>query len=257
MPDLYGFADLRDIQRIDRTVRISEHNRARATPQRLQRVVPPRLPLIGIYNDSGQTIPSFGCVLLKGGKGQKSDTGEGPAQGICASVKRPDTYGCQHNALIVDQAWNGSSYGYADKTFGAAQIQPPFIAAYDSGDGTPAFGDMWGPRSGTFLLKKNTGGFYVIGVYDSAKHYALVVPFPMRRVVVKNLTGSDIAKGATNGTVTIMTGTPGAETSSGITLTNVLSRWGAFKNNAIGHAVVIETTQSATPQWEIDNTDTC
>lgn len=251
---IYGFSDINDVRRIDRTVNAYERNRggrpAHATPPRVS-----FYPRIGVYNDSGNTIPPFGLGFFKGAEGQHTDTGEGPAQGKCAKLKQPDAFGCQNNCVVTDEGIDGT--GIANAAFGAAQIYPPFIAAYDNADGTPAFGESWGPRSGTYLLKKNTGGFRVLGVYDATNHYALVWPEPLRRILVKNLTGSDIAKGATNGVVTIMTGTPGAETSTGITISNVLSRWGTFKNNAIGDIVLIETTLSSTPAWEINNTDTC
>lgn len=71
--------------------------------------------------------------------------------------------------------------------------------------------------------------------------------------IVKNLTGSDIAKAGT-GTVTILSGTQGAETTTGVTIT-ALARWGAFKNNAIGRAVVDNTTN--TISFTMDSTDSC
>ncbi len=197
-----------------------------------------------VNNNAGQ-VPAYGIVRATG----LSIVEPGR---VVLAVDEPNAFGCQANCFVNGPVpVNAGAYGYATRS-------GPLVALYDSADGTPAYGDAWGPRSGTWKLKKNTGGFFCLGPpTNSALPVALFVPLPMRRIVVKNLTGSDIAKGATNGTVTILTGTPGAETTTGLALTNVLSRWGAFKNNAIGHVVLIETASNSTPQWEIDNTDTC
>lgn len=204
----FNFETLRDVQRISRVVNDSERN-GPASLRRRGQIFPQPLPLIGVYNDSGSTIPPFGVVLRKAGQAQKSDTKLGPAQGICMSVKQPDTFGSQYNALVADEAQGA---GYANASFGAVQMHPPFIALYDNADGTPAAGDAWGPRSGTFKLKKNTGGFRVIGVYDSTNFYALVWPEAMLSLKVKTTAAHN--KGATQA-CDIWTGTEGAEVALG------------------------------------------
>jgi hypothetical protein len=219
MAPLYGFSDLHDVERINRVVNRHERDRGGHRPPTRHEGRPHYYPRIGFFNDSGQTIPPFGVVLLKGFKGQDSDTKRGPAQGVVASVKRPDVFGCQYNAMVADETPDGA--GCPDQTFGAAQLPMqgvPLIALYDSADGTPAFGEAWGPRSGTFKLKKNTGGFRVIGVYDSTNHYALVQPEPMLTVFGKF--AADLAPDA-SADLTIWSGADGAEVTTSQTITGV------------------------------------
>ncbi|OHB81786.1 MAG: hypothetical protein A2W31_06570 [Planctomycetes bacterium RBG_16_64_10] len=52
-------------------------------------------------------------------------------------------------------------------------LEYPVFAAYDSGDGTPAFGETWGPESGSSVLNKNAAGFFV--VYPHTNNRVLVL----------------------------------------------------------------------------------
>jgi hypothetical protein len=219
---IYGFNSLNDIRRIDRTVSAHELTSPPKTGDRPQYPLLNFYPRIGFYNDSGSTIPPFGCVLLKGSQAQKTTTTgpgvqvvAGPVQGICPSVKQPDRFGCQSDVFIADEALGT---GYLNQAFGAAQQVPPFVALYDSADGTPATGERWGPRSGTFKLKKNTGGFLVIGPYDTTNHYALVLPESM--TTVRGKIASDCAPGA-SADLTIWTGAIGAEATTSLAITSV------------------------------------
>lgn len=51
--------------------------------------------------------------------------------------------------------------GYCTQNF-------PARAAYESGDGTPANGEMWGPQFGKWLLDKNKQGFKILGGVEAA-----------------------------------------------------------------------------------------
>lgn len=169
-------------------------------------------PAILFYNaDSANSIPAYGIALLNG---TNTDTGT-----PMFKVKQPDVYGCQSNWLL-----NGgsvipkSSFGWGQAVFGMGPCgEVGFKAAYDSNDGTPAQGSMWGPQSGTYLLKKNSGGFQVQGIYDSTNHIAMVVPAPMLSLIGK--TNAAIGKGA-SGVVNVWTGsTIGSESANGQTVT--------------------------------------
>ncbi len=222
----YGFTSPGDVARVGRAVQAFENTRQQ--PPR-SRAAPPRssdLPLIPYYNASGYVIPPYGVVLINGSNAG-FDYSPDVSQGPIPSVIRPDIYGCQYNALVSDAAYQYSislavdgvnGDGYDTPSFGAAQALPPFIAAYDNADGTPAANELWGPRSGTFLLKKNTGGFRVIGVYDSTNYYVLVWPEPMNTVFGK--IASDCAPGAT-ADLTVWTGAVGAEVTTGQTIAAV------------------------------------
>jgi hypothetical protein len=160
----------------------------------------------GAWNGEGSAdCPAFGIMLHNGT--QTSGTR------ILTKGKRPDTYGCQRNFFFANEA--GITHGAE----GTAQSVGPwgpdmFIAAYDNSDGTPAAGEAWGPRSGTYLLKKNTGGFIVLGVVDSVNHYVLVKSDPMD--FFRGIVSADVAAGGT-GTITVhVGGTDTSQTISGI-----------------------------------------
>jgi hypothetical protein len=88
-------------------------------------------------------------------------------------------------------------------------------ALYDTADGTPAFGESWGPRDATWKLKKNTGGFRVLGNADSTNGVVVVVSVPMMGFFGK--TDAAHAKGA-NGTVSIYWGSDaGTDTTENMT----------------------------------------
>jgi hypothetical protein len=161
-------------------------------------------------NTNGGQVPAYGIVRVTGLSILE------PGR-VLLSVDQPNVYGCQANCFI-----NGpvpvaaGQHGYATRS-------GPLVALYDTGDGTPAFGDAWGPRSGTFKLKKSTGGFYCLGVTNASLGLALFAPLPMQTIRGKT-TVAAINKGA-SGTINIYTGTLGSETDSGQTLSNVYNRY--------------------------------
>jgi len=176
---------------------------------------------IGVYNGAASDCPPFGIMLTDGAQvtsrpGWYVDKG-----------KQPDTYGCQRNFLVAQKAGV-----YSDK-FGGAQsgIGNRYVVAYDPADGTPAKGDCWGPRNGTWLAKKNTGGFRVIEPFDTSNGWMLCYAEPMLTFYGKNAGTSDITMGQT-GTINIFTGTSGSETDSGVTMPNVLARFGTIPKNS-------------------------
>src|SRR5262245_64796180 len=119
------------------------------------------------------------------------------------AVDQPNTFGCQANCFVNGPVpVKSGQYGYATRA-GAV------VGLYETGDGTPAFGEAWGPRSGTWKLKKNTGGFFALGATNTALGLALFAPLPMLTIRGKTTAGA-INKG-TSGTINIYTGTLGSE----------------------------------------------
>lgn len=148
------------------------------------------------YNDSGSQVPAYGLMLLK----NKQAIGGG----VCPSTKQPDTYGCQYNVFVNGPSpVANASYGYAQR------LGQEIIAAYDNSFGTPANGEMWGPGNGSFLLKKNYGGFLVVGTEDETNFYARVIHVPM--LSFRGKPTGDVSAGS-SGTVNIYTGAFGSET---------------------------------------------
>src|SRR3990167_10117675 len=154
------------------------------TPFDLQ-AAPPRW--LDFRNDSGEEIPAFGIIRLTGVA--LPETGE-----LVYTGDKPNTYGSQYShAINSDAIVPDNGYGKCTLTF-------PAVAVYDSADGTPAFGEQWGPRNATWKLKKNTGGFRVLGVSNSDLKLVLVTQDPFLRF--RGVTDGAIAAGA-DGTVSI------------------------------------------------------
>lgn len=116
-------------------------------------------------NDSGEEIPAFGCIRITGKAVPEAGR-------IVRTAAKPNTYGAQYN-----HAFNGP-LKCPIGNYGMCVMGQEMAAVYDSADGTPSFGEKWGPQSGTWKLKKNTGGFLVIGTTNETTFLALVVPDP-------------------------------------------------------------------------------
>lgn len=94
-------------------------------------------------------------------------------------------------------------------------------ALYDTGSGTPAYGDEWGPTASSWKLQKYAPGFWVMGGNNtsvSGSERTVCVQVPPAEVLVKNATGSAIAAAA-SGTFTLEGGTAGSEATLSMTLT--------------------------------------
>ena len=103
---------------------------------------PPSPYTIPFFNDSGFTIPAYGVFRITSFR----------YGAFVAGLS--NIYGSQYNHLI-----NGPEE-VEDQSFGlAADGTVPVYAAYNVSDGTPTYGDMYGPRDSSFILQKNTGGF--------------------------------------------------------------------------------------------------
>lgn len=202
---------------------------------------------IMVVNQTEVAIPAFGICLI-----DPAGTTTAPYY-IQTSIKRPDTYGSQVNALVADSSGiPANGVGYC-QPFGQ-----PWIAAYDSTDsaGSPAIGQIWGPRSGDSNLHSATGGFLIVNGFDTANHMCCVIPYPMNEFYGKNA-GSRITKGTT-GTINIYTGTPGSESDSGLTMTNVLARFGDIPANAMVQCRRIAgSTSNSTVYWYGVEIDVC
>lgn len=130
-------------------------------------------------NDSGEEIPAFACMRCTGLA--LIDDGS-----VVLKMAKPNTYGAQFGHYF-----NGP-IKIASGLYGLCTRSPAAAAVYDSVDGTPAFGEQWGPRSGTWKLKKNTGGFEVLGVTNTTDKIVCVHPAPM--LTVHGVTDAAVSK---------------------------------------------------------------
>lgn len=161
-------------------------------------------------NDSAETVPPWGVLRITG------VTVPEPGRVVLLADK-PTGYGCQHRALL-----NGPTAVAAGK-YGVATRGMFSAALYETADGTPAAGERWGPRGGSWKLRKWTGGFAVVGVTRASAGLVLVQPVPMVSLLGK----TDAAHNrGTTGTVSIYAGPLGGETDTLLDLTGVYNRMG-------------------------------
>jgi len=126
-------------------------------------------------NDSGEEVPAYGCLRITGAV-VVDDT-------LFLTAGKPNTYGAQYS-----HRFNGSEPVPVDG-YGVCRIGFGVKALYETSDGTPAFGERWGPRSGTFKLKKHTGGFSILGGHSGG--VVTVQQQPMLRFVGKTKAAVD------------------------------------------------------------------
>lgn len=120
-------------------------------------------------NISGHTVPPYGIIDMVDFSGK-------------ILAKRPSTFGSQRLAFInnsqsVDDDNTGVCINPGDGT--------QHTAAYEPGDGVPQFGEVWGPLNGSFLLRKNVGGFRIVGEADADGHLVSVIQEPLLHLEVE------------------------------------------------------------------------
>lgn len=158
---------------------------------------------IEFRNASGLLIPSFGVLQITGSEIA------GVGRNIL-TVTRPDgTAGAVYaiNGLIP----------IAVGQKGRCTLDFPTLAAYDTGDGTPAIGQFWGPKSGQFTLAKGMPGFSISG---TAANERVFVTLETGGIIIGK-TDASHAKSAT-GTISVYSDTS-TDTGVNITATNLFA----------------------------------
>lgn len=134
-------------------------------------------------NLSRETIPPFAVVWIDG-------AGVRPDQSPYLEARKPDWFGGQWLHFL-----NGP-VSVEPEEFGACTSVFPAMAAFDSEDGEPSPGEMWGPRADDWTLRKNAGGFRVVGrpITDDGIDRVLVIREPRLMLIGKTL--EEISEGA-------------------------------------------------------------
>ena len=181
-------------------------------------------------NDSSEVVPAFGILRITGSITHRRQT--------VLKVEQSNTHGSQFlHAVNGPQEVSASRYGLCTLDF-------PAVARYDDGDGTPAFGEAWGPRNGGWKLRKSTSGFQVVGNPDTDASVVLVTHSPMLSFVGQ--TDASINKG-TSGTISIYAGPLGSESDTTDNMSGVYNR---FANVGSGKWVRCQWNHDR-QQWEL------
>lgn len=120
-------------------------------------IIPPieRIRWLEAVSAYADTIPAYGLVQVTG------VDSSGVLQVTQPSVNGQDVYVVGES----DIPQSGS---------GVVTLDWPWLALYESGDGTPAVGDVWGAGASSFKLRKNNRGFNIEGGVNSSKHLVMV-----------------------------------------------------------------------------------
>lgn len=120
-------------------------------------------------NGSTQTIVAFGCF--------KATALVEVESANVLDAQEPTTYGAQYFHYI-----NGPE-DVEPGEVGLCYRDGIIPVLWDIQDSTPSVGENWGPRQNLqqapWALRKNTGGFRIVGILDLENHIALVVADPM------------------------------------------------------------------------------
>jgi hypothetical protein len=168
-----------------------------------------------IYNEGEEAIPPFAVVKPTGTQWSNNL--------VALQVAQPDENFVQKYYI------NGPTTLGSDTGYGAAisDGEWPLWAQYNSSAGTPAYGQVWGPKAGEWTLEPNRPGFMIvgqpqsIGSGDAALNLVAVRPYEVTEIWVK--LNAALSQGGKLANQPIYTGKPagesgGGETDSGLVL---------------------------------------
>ena len=137
------------------------------------------------YNLESETIPAFSVVRAVGF--EQPEIGR-----LALQVRQSNAYGSQYGHYVTGPG-DISANGYGLCT------QQPAVCTVDTNDSAPQPGESWGPVSGSYKLRKRSGGFRILGNLNSNVGLALVMPAPLlfvRCVLDEELTAGSSATGS-------------------------------------------------------------
>lgn len=103
--------------------------------------------LVFFKNGSGETVPAFGAMRVTAYS----------ATNRTATVAKPSSASQDRYLVNGDQPVSDGGTGWAHRLDAIAEV------LYDVSDGTPAYGETWGPESGSWLIHKGKRGFRIWG----------------------------------------------------------------------------------------------
>lgn len=123
-------------------------------------------------NDAGEEIPAYSCIAIEDVVNAAND------RDVCKATKPSTTFRRSYAITNHEKSTPGPPGRY-----GLCTTCEPWLAKYD--EGTPANDETWGPKPGQWTLSKGYPGFRVLGVWDTERKLALVVPEPIVSLVGK------------------------------------------------------------------------
>lgn len=105
-------------------------------------------------------VPSFGVVRIVGARL------EDPGRTVL-TVNRPTTNGDYPCAINSHKPISADDYGIV-------AVEGTTYALYDTADGTPTNGEIWGPKKSSYKLSKGKPGFVIYGAANASRGIVLV-----------------------------------------------------------------------------------
>jgi hypothetical protein len=156
---------------------------------------------IGFRNDSGETIPAFAVMEITGTVTVDS-----------AVLFTVEKQGTELNRFMLV---NGPDTVSTSQIYGTGSfVDLPDRVLYDSADGTPAAGQVWGPYPGSWALRRHMYGFRILGEADTNGTHVRCLQDPIFTGVLGK-TDASHAKSAT-GTVSVWKGDHSADSGANI-----------------------------------------
>lgn len=148
-----------------------------------------RHPWVRVKNASTTAIPPHSVVLITGATKTNKE--------MVYTVRQPNAANTDFNwggYLITGPLAIGASTDYEGV---ASRASTPCLAAYDSG--TPAVGQVFGPRHGQFTLSQYYYGFLVVGTTTTSLTGQNVMPVVWQGIpsLVGKIDDTDVTLGST------------------------------------------------------------
>lgn len=163
---------------------------------------------IGVYNTSGEEVPAFGIMrivtaLLLGDE-------------LVYEIGKQATE-LQRWMLVNGESPIGTS---GESQYGTGYfLDIPGRALYDSADGTPAYGQVWGPYPSSWKLRRHMYGFRILGDANTTDTHVRCDQHWVTHVFGK--TNGAYSKGATNVALSVWKGDASADSTADVTSAHI------------------------------------
>jgi hypothetical protein len=160
---------------------------------------------IGVYNTSGETVPAFGVMRI--------------VSATTLGTEVVYEIGKQATEFQRFMLVNGEET-IADNAYGTGYfLDLAGRVLYDSADGTPALGQVWGPYPSSWKLRRHMYGFRILGDADTNGTHVRCLQHLVTHVFGK--TNGAYSKGATNAALSVWKGDASADSTADVTSAHI------------------------------------